>query len=124
MPLKSKAQQRYMFAAESRGELPKGTALRWAHETQAAGQDLKKLPNKVKKKKAKKAKKGMRKVASIIWETFKKEATVGTTTASAPATTMAGKRHARMTPGKLDVPNRLVSGTAQGFNPADSIKKK
>jgi hypothetical protein len=42
MPFKSKAQQRYMFAAEARGELPKGTAERWAHETP----DIKKLPEK------------------------------------------------------------------------------
>lgn len=47
MPFKSKAQQRYMFAAESRGELATGTARRWAHETPS----IKALPNKVKKKK-------------------------------------------------------------------------
>lgn len=40
MPFKSKAQQRYMFAAESRGELKPGTARRWAHETKS----IKKLP--------------------------------------------------------------------------------
>lgn len=40
MPFKSKAQQRYMFAAESRGELKPGTARRWAHETK----NMKKLP--------------------------------------------------------------------------------
>jgi len=33
MPFKSKAQQKWMFAAEARGEVPKGTARRWAHET-------------------------------------------------------------------------------------------
>jgi hypothetical protein len=33
MPFKSKAQQRLFFAKEARGELPKGTALKWAHET-------------------------------------------------------------------------------------------
>lgn len=37
-----------MFAAEARGELPKGTARRWAHETD----DIKKLPEHVKKKRA------------------------------------------------------------------------
>lgn len=45
MPFKSKAQQRFMFSAESRGELPKGTARRWAHHTK----DIKKLPEHVKK---------------------------------------------------------------------------
>lgn len=45
MPFKSKAQQRWMFAAESRGEVPKGTARRWAHHTD----DIKKLPEHVKK---------------------------------------------------------------------------
>jgi hypothetical protein len=33
MPFKSKAQQKWMFAAEARGEVPVGTARRWAHET-------------------------------------------------------------------------------------------
>lgn len=42
MPFKSKAQQRLMFAKESRGELKKGTAKRWAHETR----DIKKLPKR------------------------------------------------------------------------------
>jgi hypothetical protein len=44
MPFKSKSQQRFMFAAEARGELPEGTAKRWTHETQ----DIKGLPEKVK----------------------------------------------------------------------------
>jgi hypothetical protein len=43
MPFKSKAQQRFMFSAESRGDLPKGTALRWAHDTP----NIKKLPKRV-----------------------------------------------------------------------------
>lgn len=43
MPFKSKAQQRFMFAAESRGEVPKGTAKRWARHTKS----IKKLPEKV-----------------------------------------------------------------------------
>lgn len=46
MPFKSKAQQRFMFAAESRGEVPGGTAERWASETK----NIKSLPNKVKEK--------------------------------------------------------------------------
>jgi len=41
-----------MFSAESRGELPEGTARRWAHETP----DMKKLPEKKKKKCCKTAK--------------------------------------------------------------------
>ena len=45
MPFKSKAQQRLFFAKERRGELPKGTALEWAHHTP----DIKALPEHVKK---------------------------------------------------------------------------
>lgn len=42
MPFKSKAQQRFMFAAEERGDVPKGTAMEWAHKTK----DIKNLPEK------------------------------------------------------------------------------
>ena len=42
MPYQSKAQQRFMFAAEARGEVPAGTAKRWAKETGAS--KLKALP--------------------------------------------------------------------------------
>lgn len=52
MPYKSKSQQRKFFAMEASGEIPKGTAEEWAHETK----HIKKLPDKVKKPK-KKAKK-------------------------------------------------------------------
>jgi len=45
MPFKSKSQQRWMFAAESRGELPEGTAKKWADHTP----NIKKLPEHVKK---------------------------------------------------------------------------
>ena len=45
MPFKSRSQQKWMFAAESRGELPKGTAHEWA----AATPNIKKLPEHVKK---------------------------------------------------------------------------
>ena len=44
MPYKSKAQQRYMFAAEARGDVEPGTAKRWAKETK----DIKDLPEKAK----------------------------------------------------------------------------
>lgn len=47
MPFKSKSQQKWMFAAQERGELPKGTAERWASETS----NIEKLPNKLKNKK-------------------------------------------------------------------------
>lgn len=47
MPIKSKSQQRWLFAAEASGELPKGTAKRWVKETRDEGKDLKKLPDKV-----------------------------------------------------------------------------
>jgi len=43
MPFKSKAQMRLFFAKERRGELPRGTARRWAHHTP----NTKKLPEKV-----------------------------------------------------------------------------
>lgn len=46
MPFKSKAQQRFMFAAEDRGDLPEGTAKRWADHTPS----FKKLPEKVHKR--------------------------------------------------------------------------
>ena len=46
MPFKSKAQMGLFFAKEKRGELPKGTAKRWAHHTPS----IKKLPEKVNKK--------------------------------------------------------------------------
>lgn len=49
MPYKSRSQARFFFSAESRGELPKGTARRWAHHTP----NIKKLPNKVRKRKKK-----------------------------------------------------------------------
>ncbi len=48
MPFKSKSQQRFLFAAESRNDVPKGTAERWAKETP----DIKKLPERVRKKSA------------------------------------------------------------------------
>lgn len=53
MPYKSKAQQRFMFSAESKGDVPKGTAERWAKHTK----NIKKLPENVsdKKKQEKKA---------------------------------------------------------------------
>jgi hypothetical protein len=42
VPLRSKAQQRFMFAAEARGDLPEGTARRWARHTPA----IKSLPER------------------------------------------------------------------------------
>src|SRR5262245_46402239 len=44
---RSKAQQRFFFAAEERGDLPEGTALRWAHRTQKT-RSIKSLPKHVK----------------------------------------------------------------------------
>lgn len=46
MPFKSKAQQRFMFAAEERGELKRGTARRWARHTK----NIKRLPARAKKR--------------------------------------------------------------------------
>ena len=48
MPFKSKAQQRFMFAAQAEGSIPEGMANRWAKETK----NFKKLPEKVKPKTA------------------------------------------------------------------------
>ena len=48
MPYKSKAQQRFMYAAEERGDVEEGTASRWSKETK----DIKGLPERVKAKKA------------------------------------------------------------------------
>lgn len=46
MPFRSKAQQRFMFAAEDRGDLPQGMAEEWAKETPS----IKRLPERVKNK--------------------------------------------------------------------------
>ena len=48
MPFKSKKQMGKFFAMEDRGDLPEGTAERWAHHTK----NIKKLPEKVHKKAA------------------------------------------------------------------------
>ena len=45
VPFKSKSQERLFFAKEAKGELPKGKAEEWAHETP----NIKKLPEHVKK---------------------------------------------------------------------------
>jgi hypothetical protein len=50
MPYKSKSQMRKFFAMEKRGELPKGTAKRWARETP----NIKALPEKKGKGRGKK----------------------------------------------------------------------
>ena len=42
MPLKSKAQMKYLFAAQERGEIPKGTAEKFVKETPKS--KLAKLP--------------------------------------------------------------------------------
>lgn len=44
MPFKSKAQHRWMRAAEAKGEIPEGTASRWAHATKGG---VKRLPERV-----------------------------------------------------------------------------
>jgi hypothetical protein len=44
VPFKSKAQQRFMFAAEERGDVKKGTAKKWAEHTK----NIKRLPEHVK----------------------------------------------------------------------------
>ncbi len=44
MPYKSKSQQRFMYAAEERGDVEPGTAARWSKETK----DAKDLPERAK----------------------------------------------------------------------------
>jgi hypothetical protein len=44
VPFKSEAQRRWMYAAEARGDVPKGTAKKWQKHTGA-----KDLPEKVSK---------------------------------------------------------------------------
>ena len=46
MPFKSRAQQRWAFAAQKRNEIPRGMARRWAHETP----NIRRLPERVKRK--------------------------------------------------------------------------
>lgn len=57
---------RYFFAAEERGELPKGTAKRWAEETK----NIKSLPERVsdskKKNKSKKSNYYLKKLAELF----------------------------------------------------------
>jgi hypothetical protein len=50
MPIKSKSQQRLLFAKEKRGELPEGTAERWVEHTPGS---LKDLPERLHPKKKK-----------------------------------------------------------------------
>lgn len=48
MPFKSEAQRRFMYAAEKRGEVKRGTAKRWERETPKG----RKLPKRVKHRSA------------------------------------------------------------------------
>ena len=105
MPIKSKAQQRLLFAKERAGELPEGTALKMARETKEKGVDLKSLPEKVSK------------TAATIFDAFIKEATIGANTATA----RAGVQRVRPSnPGKVVVPDQKVIGTSRGFKPEES----
>lgn len=72
MPFKSKSQQRLFFAKEQRGELPKGTAMEWAHKTK----DIKKLPEKVKKTASEIADEVLAKIAAGV-AAFKASPAVG-----------------------------------------------
>lgn len=108
MPIKSKAQQRLLFAKERAGELPEGTALKMARETKEKGVDLKELPEKVSK------------TAAAIFDAFIKEATIGANTATAQASVSRAKPSA---PGKVHVPKQNVIGTSRGFKPETSIER-
>lgn len=46
MPFKSQQQRKWMFAAEDRGEVPKGTAEKWAKDTP----NMEDLPKRAAKK--------------------------------------------------------------------------
>lgn len=108
MPIKSKAQQRLLFAKERAGELPEGTALKMARETKEKGVDLKELPEKVSK------------TAAAIFDAFIKEASIGANTATA----QAGVTRVRpAAPGKVIVPKQKVIGTSRGFKPETSIER-
>ena len=73
MPLKSKAQQGWMFAAEARGELEPGTAKRWARETP----NIKDLPQRVKSAEKLAAYNAGQRVAMVEAGLFTKEAQGG-----------------------------------------------
>lgn len=73
MPFKSKAQQRFMFAAESRGDVPKGTAKRWAEETP----NIKGLPQRVKNKEKRAAYSAGQRLAMVEAGLITKEAQGG-----------------------------------------------
>jgi hypothetical protein len=64
MPYKSKAQARLFFSKEGRGELKKGTARRWAHETKGG---IKSLPEKIRKRKRKRKRKMNVKSSKTFW---------------------------------------------------------
>ena len=95
MPFKSKAQQRFMFAAEERGDVPKGTAEEWAHKTP----NIKKLPEHVKKHK---------KTAEEIASEILKKA--GFAPAALSVMHMAKKRKQKRLP--KDIANDVVEKTA------------
>lgn len=64
MPFKSKAQMRWMFANENKGEVPKGTAEEWAKKTK----NIKNLPEKVEKDKMEKESELRREIARGYFE--------------------------------------------------------
>jgi len=99
MPFDSKAQQRYLYAAEARGEVPKGTAKKKGEDT-----NYKRIPEKV------------RKEAALILDRLEKRANQGTNT----ATRMVRKP---ITPvsGKIPQPRQgSVAGPAKNFKPQNS----
>lgn len=116
MPYSSKAQMRYFFAAEKEGKLPEGTARRWAHETTAKGKDLKKLPDKAKKKSKKEdVTSELNKAAALV-----KQAASGVNT----ATRMAMPKHvmANNIIGRLKVGRSPIVGTARQIS--KSVQEK
>lgn len=99
MPFDSKAQQRYLYAAEARGEVPKGTA-----DKKGEGTNYKRIPEKV------------RKEAALILDRLQKRANQGTNT----ATRMVRKPAAPVS-GKIPQPKQgSVAGPARSFKPQNS----
>jgi hypothetical protein len=90
MPYKSKSQQRKFFAMESRGDVPEGTARRWAHETP----NIKRLPEKLKDKKKKK-KRSKKASLELAFDLGRKRAfeEAGLKTAGALGKTLGGTKH-------------------------------
>lgn len=115
MPFKSRAQQKFMFAAESRGELPKGTAERWAHHTN----NIKALPEHVAHKKASSVMQDVLAGLQMLGLAPQpvKQANELTTTERAhlPKKDFARPGRGKTKPGSYPMPNKAHARAAIGF---------